>query len=46
MANKSTYWVVFEMIWRDYFHFFALKHDSRIFWEGGITDQVRAAPAT
>ena len=22
VANKSTYWVVFEMIWRDFFRFF------------------------
>lgn len=33
--NKSTYWVVFELIWRDYFRFFAAKHGNRIFKLGG-----------
>lgn len=30
-ANKSTYWVIFELIWRDYFKFFAMKHGNSIF---------------
>eukprot|EP00892_Ulva_mutabilis_P004025 jgi/Ulvmu1/1995/UM012_0157.1 len=34
--NKSTYWVVFELLWRDYFKFFCIKHGTRIFFEGGI----------
>ena len=34
--NKSTYWVLFELIWRDYFRFFAVKHGSKLFAEGGI----------
>jgi deoxyribodipyrimidine photo-lyase len=34
--NKSTYWVIFELIWRDYFRFFAVKHGSKIFFEDGI----------
>ena len=29
--NKSTYWVRFELTWRDFFWFFALKHGSKIF---------------
>eukprot|EP00980_Cylindrotheca_fusiformis_P012627 scaffold3084_cov144-Cylindrotheca_fusiformis.AAC.75 len=36
VANKSTYWVVFELLWRDYFKFFALKHGSAVFFPGGI----------
>ena len=35
VANKSTYWVVFELLWRDYFKFFALKHGRSIFFQGG-----------
>jgi len=31
VANKSTYWVCFELLWRDYFQWFALKHGNRIF---------------
>lgn len=35
VANKSTYWVVFELIWRDFFKFFALKHGTSLFLPGG-----------
>ena len=24
--NQSTYWLIFELIWRDYFKFISLKH--------------------
>eukprot|EP01004_Peranema_trichophorum_P002961 NODE_1981_length_1729_cov_39.123910_g1689_i0.p1 GENE.NODE_1981_length_1729_cov_39.123910_g1689_i0~~NODE_1981_length_1729_cov_39.123910_g1689_i0.p1 ORF type:complete len:513 (+),score=56.38 NODE_1981_length_1729_cov_39.123910_g1689_i0:49-1587(+) len=34
--NKSTYWVVFELIWRDYFRFYSLKHGNSIFKQGGV----------
>jgi deoxyribodipyrimidine photo-lyase len=34
-ANKSTYWVVFELLWRDFFRFFSIKHGNRIFQSGG-----------
>ncbi|MEW5306438.1 MAG: hypothetical protein WDW36_008901 [Sanguina aurantia] len=36
-ANKSTYWVQFELTWRDFYRFFALKHSSSIFLPGGTT---------
>lgn len=42
VANKSTYWVVFELLWRDYFKFFALKHGSRMFFPGGIIDSDKS----
>lgn len=42
IANKSTYWVVFELLWRDYFKFFALKHGSALFFPGGIIDSKQA----
>ena len=35
VANKSTYWVVFELLWRDFFKFFAKKHGNGIFFQGG-----------
>lgn len=35
-ANESTYWLVFELLWRDFFHFFARLHGSRIFQPQGI----------
>ncbi|MGK0324925.1 MAG: deoxyribodipyrimidine photo-lyase [Polaribacter sp.] len=38
-ANDSTYWVIFELIWRDYFKYISLKYDSKIFKIGGILDK-------
>ena len=35
VENKSTYWLVFELLWRDFFKFFALKHGNSIFFPGG-----------
>lgn len=35
-ANDSTYWLIFELIWRDYFRFVAMKYGERIFWKSGI----------
>lgn len=37
-ANDSTYWLVFELLWRDYFHFVAMKFGSRLFRPGGLKD--------
>lgn len=34
--NQSTYWLIFELIWRDYFKFISLKHQDKIFQLGGI----------
>lgn len=34
--NESTYWLIFELIWRDFFKYIALKHGSDIFKIGGI----------
>jgi deoxyribodipyrimidine photo-lyase len=36
VRNQDTYWLVFELIWRDYFKFISLKHGNRIFCPGGI----------
>ena len=38
-ANQSTYWVIFELIWRDYFKYISLKYNSKIFNIGGILDK-------
>ena len=35
-ANQSTYWVIFELIWRDYFKFVCQKYGSRVFFPSGI----------
>ena len=34
--NQDTYWLVFELIWRDYFKFISLKHGNALFLKGGI----------
>ncbi|MEM9987540.1 MAG: DASH family cryptochrome, partial [Bacteroidota bacterium] len=39
VKNKSTYWLIFELIWRDYFRFVAKKHGNKIFQAAGIKDQ-------
>ena len=36
VANDSTYWLVFELLWRDYFYFIAQKHGNAIFKIGGF----------
>ena len=36
IKNEDTYWLVFELIWRDYFKYVALKHGSDIFKINGI----------
>ncbi|MEQ9438000.1 MAG: DASH family cryptochrome [Cyclobacteriaceae bacterium] len=37
--NKSTYWLIFELLWRDYFRFIAKKYGNRIFRLTGIQDK-------
>ncbi|WP_452220908.1 DASH family cryptochrome [Lacinutrix salivirga] len=34
--NQSTYWLIFELIWRDYFKYVSLKHNNQIFKREGI----------
>ncbi|GAB2766022.1 DASH family cryptochrome [Rhabdobacter roseus] len=36
VANDSTYWLVFELLWRDYFHFVMLRYGTRLFKPSGI----------
>ena len=42
VANQSTYWVLFELLWRDYFKFVCLKFGNRVFHRSGILGQDRA----
>lgn len=37
ISNKSTYWVIFELLWRDYCKFFAYKYENEIFYPAGTT---------
>lgn len=37
--NISTYWLVFELMWRDYFRFVAYNAGSKLFTLGGLKQQ-------
>jgi deoxyribodipyrimidine photo-lyase len=37
--NQDTYWLIFELIWRDYFKYVSLKHGNAIFKIGGILNK-------
>jgi deoxyribodipyrimidine photo-lyase len=39
VKNESTYWLIFELIWRDYFKYISLKHGNSIFKIGGILEK-------
>ena len=36
VSNKSTYWMIFELIWRDFFTYVTWKAGDRLFYPGGI----------
>jgi len=36
VENDSTYWLIFELLWRDYFRFLGIKHGNRLFFNTGI----------
>lgn len=38
-ANDSTYWLFFELLWRDFFKYISLQHKDYIFWKSGINHQ-------
>lgn len=42
-ANDSTYWLIFELLWRDYFRFMMKKHHQKIFLPQGIKGVKKSA---
>ncbi len=38
-GNDSTYWLVYELLWRDYFRFMMKKHRSAYFKKFGISGE-------
>lgn len=36
-ANESTYWLGFELLWRDFFQFTSAKHGRELFLNGGLS---------
>ncbi len=39
-GNESTYWLFFELLWRDFFRFMAKKHGNKIFYKGGTRGEA------
>jgi len=42
-ANDSTYWIYFELLWREYYQFYAHRHGKKLFSFSGLK---LAKPAT
>jgi deoxyribodipyrimidine photo-lyase len=40
MANDSTYWLFFELLWREFFRFVARRYGPQIFQRNGIKDSA------
>lgn len=36
IRNDSTYWLIFELLWRDYFRWICAKHGNKIFHAEGL----------
>jgi len=37
-ANDSTYWIIFELLWRDFFRFMMKKYRNKFFLQNGISN--------
>ncbi|WP_378186532.1 DASH family cryptochrome [Aquimarina sp. W85] len=42
IKNDSTYWLIFELIWRDFFKYVSLKYGNKIFSIDGILQKKYA----
>ena len=38
-ANDGTYWLWFELLWRDYFRFLHFKYGSKLYLSKGLSDK-------
>jgi deoxyribodipyrimidine photo-lyase len=36
IKNDSTYWLIFELLWRDFFRFTGVKYGNKIFYLSGL----------
>ncbi|CAE6932740.1 Belongs to the DNA photolyase family [Vibrio sp. B1REV9] len=39
-ANDSTYWIYFELLWREYFYWYARRYKRQLFRFGGIQNKA------
>lgn len=37
-ATESTYWIGFELLWRDHFRWLHIKYGDRMYWQRGLSD--------
>ena len=42
-SNESTYWLWFELLWREYYYWYALKHGANLFRRDGVQRKKRQA---
>ena len=38
--NQSTWWIIFEIVWRDYFTFKLMRFQNRVYQTKGYTDKI------
>ena len=38
VANESTYWLYFELLWREFFRFVSRLNGPKLFWRSGIKE--------
>lgn len=39
--NQSTWWIIFEIVWRDYFTFKLMRFQNKVYRTEGYTDKTR-----
>ncbi|ADZ89748.1 cryptochrome, DASH family [Marinomonas mediterranea MMB-1] len=39
-SNDSTYWIYFELLWREYFQWYSMKYGARLFSKSGIHNKT------
>ncbi|RVU36997.1 DASH family cryptochrome [Rheinheimera riviphila] len=42
--NDSTYWIWFELLWRDYFRFLHLRFGRKLYWAHGLKTAEQPTP--
>ena len=40
ISNESTYWLVFELLWRDFMRFYGYKYGVKLFQLGGVQGET------
>jgi deoxyribodipyrimidine photo-lyase len=43
-SNESSYWLIFELLWRDFFRFMMKKHGAKLFSKNGFNGPLPYEP--